>query len=135
MQESRSSHLHHLIQTKINPDDTRQPTSFDIFRVPTNMDTFPYNKWFRGNFHSSNPTIIKRLAGWTPVNRYYSTNADVSSYPSNCFIIPPHTYKPLVCKKRYGALNNCNCSQCTCSKNRQSGDSCCEWQEQITLPP
>ena len=97
MSVDRNDALKQIFENQNNLDYTTQADSLQIFNLQSNMDTFPYNQWFRGNFASSQPIIAKRMAGFRPQKRYYSNNVSVSDYPKHCFQIPPHTYKPLVC--------------------------------------
>ena len=56
--------------------------------VITDMDTFPYNRFFRGEYDSTNPIIFEREAGWRPVNNTCYANLHTSKpspYPNHCF--------------------------------------------------
>jgi hypothetical protein len=56
--------------------------------VITDMDHFPYNRFYRGVYDSSQPVVFEREAGWRPHrNSCYSVNNcdEKSEYPSHCF--------------------------------------------------
>ena len=46
--------------------------------VISDMDHFPYTRFFRGVYYSSNPTVFEREAGWRPVrnNCYKNQNCN-----------------------------------------------------------
>jgi hypothetical protein len=43
-------------------------TSKTILQSRIDNDTFPYPRWFKGQYNQPNPTIDKRRAGWSPVD-------------------------------------------------------------------
>lgn len=55
----------------------------------TDMDNFPYNRFYRGVYNSSDPVVMEREAGFRPViNSCYSkTECPKPSppYPNHCF--------------------------------------------------
>jgi hypothetical protein len=56
--------------------------------VITDMDHFPYTRFFRGVYNSTNPVVLEREAGWRPRrNACYSVNYcnDKGPYPNHCF--------------------------------------------------
>jgi len=56
--------------------------------VVTDMDNFPYNRFFRGVYNSSDPVVFEREAGWRPVqNNCYNTHAtkQKDQYPNHCW--------------------------------------------------
>lgn len=64
----------------------------------TDMDTFPYPRFFRDSFTSDAPIIFEREAGWLPRNDFcykipVVTN-DVKMYPNHCFQAAPSTTYP-----------------------------------------
>ena len=63
----------------------------------TDMDTFPYPRFFRDSFKSETPVIFEREAGWLPRNdhcyRVPQTN-NVKMYPNHCFQAAPSTSYP-----------------------------------------
>jgi hypothetical protein len=56
--------------------------------VMTDMDVFPYTRFYRGRYDSDFPIIFEREAGWRPLNNacyrpeYIVTE---SPYPNHCF--------------------------------------------------
>ena len=54
----------------------------------TDMDSFPYQRYYRGDYRSAEPIVMDREAGWRPQeNRCYVPEKKISikDYPSNCF--------------------------------------------------
>ena len=54
----------------------------------TDMDNFPYNRFYRGVYNSSDPVVMEREAGFRPiVNSCYNlTNCpNPSPYPNHCW--------------------------------------------------
>ena len=54
----------------------------------TDFDHFPYTRFFRGIYESSEPVVIEREAGWRPVdNQCYKPNIckEEQAYPNHCF--------------------------------------------------
>ena len=41
-------------------------TENNIQNISTDYDTFPYPRWFRGQYKSSNPIVAERVTGWRP---------------------------------------------------------------------
>lgn len=65
--------------------------------VVTDMDHFPYTRFYRGVYNSSQPVVFEREAGWRPHrDACYSVNKyDLqSSYPNHCFEAPCSTVYP-----------------------------------------
>ena len=60
----------------------------DTETVVTDMDHFPYTRFYRGVPHSSQPVVMEREAGWRPHRApCYSVNQcnKESDYPNHCF--------------------------------------------------
>ena len=54
----------------------------------TDFDHFPYTRFYRGVYHSSDPVVIEREAGWRPQrNQCYTPNCcnEIPIYPNHCF--------------------------------------------------
>ena len=54
----------------------------------TDMDHFPYTRFYRGNPNSSRPTVFEREAGWRPTNNQcYKAllRPTEEGYPNHCF--------------------------------------------------
>lgn len=63
-------------------------TSNDVQQTITDMDHFPYTRFYRGVYDSHQPIVMDREAGWRPiVKNCYIPNkcADKSLYPNYCF--------------------------------------------------
>jgi len=56
--------------------------------VINDMDHFPYTRFFRGLYKSTDPVVFEREAGLRPINNtYYRVNNYIneSPYPNHCF--------------------------------------------------
>ena len=67
--------------------------------VITDMDHFPYTRFFRGVYNSTEPVVFERETGWRPQrNSCYSINncksTSESPYPNHCFEAPCSTVYP-----------------------------------------
>lgn len=71
--------------------------------VITDMDHFPYTRFYRGVYNSSDPVTMEREAGWRPTrNPCYSGGASCDRegpYPNHCFETACSTVYP--CYPRY----------------------------------
>jgi hypothetical protein len=43
----------------------------DARKIMTNYDVFPNNKWYKGQYLSSEPHVDNRYAGWRPLQHNY----------------------------------------------------------------
>ncbi len=69
----------------------------DAKTVITDMDHFPYTRFYRGSYLSSMPSVFEREAGWRPIhNKCYSINLPkpIAPYPNHCFQMPCSTEMP-----------------------------------------
>jgi len=65
--------------------------------VTTDYDSFPYNRWYRGQAASSSPIVAEREVGFriTHDDCYKPKNPHVESvYPNHCFAAPCSTVFP-----------------------------------------
>lgn len=70
-----------------------------VRNIVTDMDSFPYTRYFRGSFSSDKPIIFGREAGWrlldnkcyTPVLTYMKP-----MYPNHCFQTACSTVYPCI---------------------------------------
>ena len=65
-------------------------TEGDSRTVLTDYDSFPYPRWYRGDYTSSEPVVAEREAGWRKrADSCYRVNIPVSTtpppYPNHCF--------------------------------------------------
>ena len=54
----------------------------------TDMDHFPYTRYFRGVYYNTEPVIFEREAGYRPhQNKCYKVKCkkNISPYPNHCF--------------------------------------------------
>ena len=57
------------------------PTIRDASRTVTDMDEFPYKRFFRGVYYLSDPTVAEREAGWRP--RYDNCRETTTDYSND----------------------------------------------------
>lgn len=67
--------------------------------IKTDMDVFPYRRFFRGEFENENAVIFEREAGWHPRHdAAYQIPITVESknyYPNHAFQAAPSTTYPI----------------------------------------
>jgi hypothetical protein len=71
-----------------NGCDPYYGTVNDAVSVVTDMDHFPYTRFFRGVYKSTYPVVMERESGWRPQrNSCYSVNNcnQKAPYPNHCF--------------------------------------------------
>ena len=76
----------------------------DTSAVLTDMDHFPYKRFFRGEFESDRPIVFEREAGWRPTeNKCYKVQDPVRTINNNkmCFEAACSTVYP--CYPSYAA--------------------------------
>lgn len=96
------------IRAQIRAKNSSQPflaTTQDAKSVSTDYDTFPYPRWFRGEYNSVNPIIAEREAGWRiredNCYKLSSPACDIDNfYPEHCFQVPCSTVFPCYPKHR-----------------------------------
>lgn len=85
---------------KINSNGPYFPSNELIFNTHTDMDEFPYRRFFRGKAHDYNPNIFEREAGYSPIITKIDTTNKVDQSlligPSTCFQLPCSTISPCV---------------------------------------
>lgn len=72
-------------------------TTENTLSVLTDMDHFPYNRYFRGVAHFPEPVVMEREAGWRPLQpSCYGINKppETQPYPQHCFQMPCSTVYP-----------------------------------------
>jgi hypothetical protein len=83
--------------------DPFEATVRDSRSVLTDYDTFPYPRWYRGDYNSSNPIVAEREAGWRQrADACYTVNHQIKEpgpYPNHCFEAACSTVYP--CYPKY----------------------------------
>jgi hypothetical protein len=77
--------------------------------VITDMDHFPYNRFYRGVAKSSEPIVFEREAGWKPIrNTSYKKicSNNESTYPNHCFQSACSTVYPCY-PKNHNHIQDC----------------------------
>ncbi len=88
------------IELKNKQDLPYYATSKDVQLIQTDMDHFPYKRFFRSVFYESNPTIIEREAGFCvrKDDAYKHATPIVPNPVSYCWQTPCSTVTP--CKPK-----------------------------------
>lgn len=62
------STVQHEIAKKLNYNIPYYATHSSIQGVMTDMDNFPYKRFFRGVYYNDRPVVLERETGWRPLN-------------------------------------------------------------------
>jgi hypothetical protein len=97
------------IQNKIHSDNAYYCPS-EIFReIQTDINEFPYRRYFRGEIDASNPIVWDREPGYQRILTSPQFNArptETSSLTDLCFQIPCSTILPCNANKYKSSLQN-----------------------------
>jgi hypothetical protein len=111
----------HIVRSQIERKKTYKPffgTQNAVGSIITDMDHYPYTRFYRGVYNSTEPAVMEREAGWRKVvdNCYIDQSSCTQSinYPSHCFQTACSTVYPCYANtvKDYDAhvlLINKNC--------------------------
>jgi len=90
--------VYQQIQDKIGSSDPYYPPTPQLFDVRTDVNVFPYQRFFRGKQDSMSPHVWEREAGYSPILASRDTTNDVDMVlqekSSTCFQIPCTTILP-----------------------------------------
>lgn len=96
------------IEESIESDGAYFPDPEEIYKVQTDINVFPYNRFFRGRPDSSEPIIWEREAGFQEILPQNFENSKLFFEPEpekdTCFQIPCSTILP--CNKVTNYKNN-----------------------------
>ena len=67
--------------------------------IVTDMDRFPYPRWYRGVAESDKPVIIEREAGYHMILREEPKKKEKGEYPKHVFVTPCSTVLPVYSKE------------------------------------
>lgn len=82
-----------------------RPTEAEIYPIRSEVDQFPYPRFFRGRV-SSEPHVFTRYAGWSPqLTPRFDVQAD--PLPDLCFQAPCNTIFGTKKEKGHCVLNPC----------------------------
>ena len=85
------------ISNKINSRGAYYPPPQSIFEVKTDVNVFPYQRFWRGNRFDYNPRVWDREAGYSPLITTIATDNDVNMALQGldtCFQLPCSTILP-----------------------------------------
>jgi hypothetical protein len=88
--------------------DKTAPTYAQPTKVITDMDVFPYNRFFRGNPSSTEPVVFEREAGWRVIYPSPPKIVEKGVYPRHCFEPACSTIYPCYSADYTGGMRN-NC--------------------------
>ena len=60
--------IQHHIANKMNYSKPYYPDPDLMYDTLTDMDHFPYTRWYRGKYYMTDPQVADREAGFRPVN-------------------------------------------------------------------
>ena len=87
------------VRYQIHQKQQSQPffgTINDAESIITDMDHFPYTRFYRGVYNSSDPLVFEREAGWRPLRDscYKSSCNTKTPYPNHCYEVACSTVYP-----------------------------------------
>jgi hypothetical protein len=93
------------IINKINYNSPYYATLTNAGNVITDVDNFPYNRFFRGKYNNPNPTVMERQAGFRKVNNScYAAKCQIDkSFTDYCFQYPCSVILP--CNLKYANID------------------------------
>ena len=100
-----------IIQKK-NYNCPYYPSIDDVTAVVTDQDTFPYPRYFRGEWKSSEPIVFEREAGFrTQEDNCYRMNCYGTSpkKPRYCWTIPGSTVLPCHPDDQFECIDKAEC--------------------------
>lgn len=103
--EKNKNYIQEEIRKKI---DYSQPYYAQPTSVETDMNVFPYTRFFRGDSKSLEPIIIDREAGWRMQDHPQKTVQEKGKYPMHFFEPPCSTLYPVYSLDYTGGMRN-NC--------------------------
>lgn len=78
-----------LLKKRKRGDEPYYATISTATGVLTDYDSFPYSRWFRGKYKSTEPVVAEREAGWRMQNESCYTPDNIPQqnmhYPKHCF--------------------------------------------------
>jgi len=83
-----------------------------IFQVKTDINEWPYQRYFRGKKDSDRPVVWEREAGYSPILTSINTKNQVNEntlFANCCFQIPCSTILPCNPKSQDDLKNNKKC--------------------------
>lgn len=95
-----------LLQKKTNLNQPFYATRAHVQCIQTDMDHFPYKRFFRGQYDSSKPHIMEREAGFRTRNdNCYKLHTTLTTKrPDYCWEFSCNNIKP--CSKNIGKCNH-----------------------------
>ena len=99
--------IHQQILQKISSPNAYFPDPLLIYSSNTDMNEFPYRRFFRGNYQKSYPIVYSRTAGYSPIVQTVKTSSPSSLVLGDgCFQYPCSTVLP--CRKNsYSLTKDC----------------------------
>ncbi len=89
------------IKNKIQYKKAYYATEDTSMLVSTDMDRFPYPRWFRGVAEQDKPVIIEREAGYHMILKEKKPAKEVGEYPKHVFASPCSTVLPVYAKEAF----------------------------------
>lgn len=99
-----------FIQDMIKKKNSYQPymsSANDIKLILTDIDHFPYRRFYRGIYNDDKPHIWEREAGYFPIQPNKQTAIFPVNYPNHVFQVPCSTILPTIKKNYLSTTNQC----------------------------
>lgn len=108
-----SSYVRDQIMKKLQYDRPYYATNRTVGHIVTDFDSFPYSRWYRGQYEVDVPIVIEREAGYRHVEKNCNiTKPEIQrEYPKYCFEAACSTVYPCVAdgNKKYDVMLNRTC--------------------------
>jgi hypothetical protein len=114
-EETRLNDLHTWKTFANDQNFIFEPTSDMIFQMKTDYDTFPYPRWFRGDYEMAGPVVAERRAGWRRREDWkykipFSRINEYDLYPEHCWQYPCSVRRPSFCGRCSDSGGGCGCN-------------------------
>lgn len=88
--------VNYRILLKMNSNYPYYATKTSVKSIVTDIDHFPYERFFRGQYDSEIPIVMDREAGYRPIRNsmYTRVRTIVDSQPKYCWQYPCTSVKP-----------------------------------------
>lgn len=99
-----SSRIANQIHRKLGPHDDCSapyyPPPCEIFQIRTDVNQFPYRRFFRGRAFDETPRVWEREAGWSPLQEERGEQPSTTS-PSSLLMAPANAYFQVPCSTQF----------------------------------
>lgn len=107
-QKELNKNIEQIMKEIQKKTDYSKPFYAEPTRIETDMDSFPYPRYFRGDPNQTNPVVFEREAGWRAVPPIIKSPVQSGLIPHLCFEAPCSTIYPCYSIDAIGGMRN-NC--------------------------